>query len=71
MMKKLTYLTLVIFLVSFLYLMVQDCFATQWAKTYGGGNWDDAHSIQQTSDGGYIAAGYTETFGAASPGIIE
>jgi hypothetical protein len=36
----------------------------QWAKTYGGTNWDGAFSVQQTSDGGYIVAGYTNSFGA-------
>ncbi len=30
-----------------------------WDKTYGGSNGDGARSIQQTSDGGYIVAGYT------------
>jgi len=38
----------------------------QWAKTFGEGNWDYAWSVQQTSDGGYIVAGYTESFGAGS-----
>jgi acyl CoA:acetate/3-ketoacid CoA transferase alpha subunit len=38
----------------------------QWAKTYGGTNWDEARSVQQTSDGGYIVAGYTNSFGAGS-----
>jgi len=36
----------------------------QWQKTYGGGGDDVAHSIQQTSDGGYIVAGETDSFGA-------
>jgi hypothetical protein len=32
----------------------------QWQKTYGGtANNDSANSIQQTSDGGYIVAGFT------------
>ncbi|MGR3177185.1 MAG: hypothetical protein ACUZ8E_03905 [Candidatus Anammoxibacter sp.] len=35
-----------------------------WQKTYGGSNDDEATSIQQTSDGGYIVAGSTDSFGA-------
>ena len=38
--------------------------AISFAKTFGGGDGDGASSIQQTSDGGYIVAGYTESFGA-------
>jgi hypothetical protein len=37
-----------------------------WAKTYGGTNQDFARSVQQASDGGYIVAGYTGSFGAGS-----
>jgi len=36
----------------------------QWAKTFGGSSDDGAFSVQQTSDGGYIVAGWTESFGA-------
>jgi len=38
----------------------------QWAKTYGGQNWDGVSSVQQTSDGGYIVAGETVSFGDGS-----
>jgi hypothetical protein len=35
-----------------------------WDKTYGGSSADGANSVQQTSDGGYILAGATYSFGA-------
>jgi len=38
--------------------------ATQWARTYGGDSTDWAYGIQQTSDGGYIVSGHTQSFGA-------
>ncbi len=36
----------------------------QWQKTYGGNDEEQANSIQQTGDGGYIVAGWAESFGA-------
>jgi hypothetical protein len=36
----------------------------QWTKTIGGSDWDFAGSIIQSSDGGYVLAGYTRSFGA-------
>ncbi len=41
-----------------------------WAKTYGGPSWDEASSVQQTSDGGYIVAGWTGSFGAGAGDIF-
>ena len=35
-------------------------------KTYGGNNYEEANEVVQTSDGGFIVVGYTETFGAGS-----
>jgi len=36
----------------------------EWNQTYGGSSYEIANSIQQTSDGGFILAGYTNSYGA-------
>ena len=38
----------------------------QWSKAYGGTGDDEAQSVVQTTDGGYIAVGYTNSFGAGN-----
>ncbi|MDR3271999.1 MAG: hypothetical protein LBT29_00750 [Flavobacteriaceae bacterium] len=35
--------------------------AIEWQKCFGGSSGDDVSSVQQTSDGGYIVAGNTES----------
>jgi regulation of enolase protein 1 (concanavalin A-like superfamily) len=37
-----------------------------WTKNYGGVNGDEGQYVQQTSDGGFIIVGITETFGAGN-----
>jgi len=38
----------------------------EWEKTFGGSSSDFAHSVEQTTDGGYIIAGATGSYGAGS-----
>jgi len=42
---------------------------TLWTSTCGGSDWDEGYSVQQTADGGYIVAGYTESFGAGDEDV--
>jgi uncharacterized delta-60 repeat protein len=41
----------------------------QWQKTYGGTGEDEARAIAPTSDGGYVVAGWTKSFGAGSKDV--
>ena len=41
----------------------------EWQKTFDGIRWDEAHSIQQTTDGGYIVAGGTNSFGSGESDV--
>jgi len=36
---------------------------TLWTRTYGGTGYDDGRSVKQTTDGGYVVAGWTDSFG--------
>jgi len=48
-----------------LYLIKTDNLGdTLWTRTFGGTGEDEARSVQQTSDGGYIVAGYICTLGS-------
>ncbi|KPL05823.1 hypothetical protein AMJ71_10785, partial [candidate division TA06 bacterium SM1_40] len=42
---------------------------TLWTRTYGGSQDDISYSVEQTGDGGYIIAGYTDSFGAGEEDV--
>jgi hypothetical protein len=39
---------------------------TLWTRTYGGSLLEEGHSVRQTNDGGYVFAGFTQSFGAGN-----
>ena len=41
----------------------------RWSRTFGGDAGDYADSVQETSDGGYIVAGGTSSFGAGNSDV--
>jgi len=45
---------------------IDDMGDTLWTKTYGGPDTDYGHSLQSTTDGGYIALAHTLSFGMGS-----
>src|SRR5436305_1217047 len=57
-MKK-NYIFIVLLLTASLLSTAQTLPTIQWQKSLGGSSDEVAYSIEQTSDGGYIAAGYT------------
>jgi hypothetical protein len=42
---------------------------TLWTRRYGGGGRERGWSVKQTADGGYVVAGWTESFGAGGRDI--
>jgi hypothetical protein len=58
-MKRLTMILGIFTLLLFSFSHAQQ----SWERNYGGWNSEVAYSVKQTTDGGYIVAGYTNSFG--------
>jgi len=41
----------------------------EWSQTFGGSEYDYSESVAETSDGGYIVAGSTESYGAGGSDV--
>lgn len=50
---------------------VADGLIVHWQKTLGGNRSDTGHSVQQTSDGGYIITGITYSYGDGDMYLIK
>lgn len=49
---------------------INDTGDTLWTRTYGGESYDSFDFARQTSDGGFIAVGSTQSFGMGEQGFI-
>ena len=50
-------------------IKLEDSGVLEWQKCYGGGGVDQPHSIQQTTDGGYVVAGQKDLNEKANLGL--
>ncbi len=58
---RIAILLFTVFSPNFLFSQQKECITIEWSKHYGGTNKENANDIQQTQDGGYIVAGFTQS----------
>lgn len=51
-------------------IATDSCGDTVWTRTYGGASPDEAYSVEQTADGGYVVAAATSSFGAGAYDVL-
>ena len=62
-MRYSTLISLILIALSFLAATAQQPPDTVWTRTYGGYDTDKGYCVKQTTEGGYIIAGRTQSFG--------
>ena len=50
----------------FLAISISATGAPRWSHTYGGSGWDRAYAVQRATDGNFVLAGITHSFGAGN-----
>jgi hypothetical protein len=68
-MKRATLFPVVLSLLFASTILAQEPGDTLWTRTYGGSSYEEAYSVGQTTEGGYIIAGRTESFGAGGSDV--
>ncbi len=67
---SLLFLVLILFLQSF-NVAAAAAPVEQWNRSFGGGSEDNFRCVEQTSDGGYVAAGSTYSYGKGTKGYPD
>lgn len=53
----------------FFLIKISSSWNEEWTEILGGTAYDEAYSVQRTTDGGYIIAGHTSSYGAGSDDV--
>lgn len=64
------YLLVMLIILANIFFASQSNAVITFERWYGGTDYDEAHSVCQSSDGGYAIVGYTESFGATISDVL-
>jgi hypothetical protein len=69
--KRFLLLTVLIFTIGSSFLLSFCSASSEWSQTYGGNADDEANSVIQTSDQGYLLVGYTNSSGSHDAWLVK